>query len=159
MMIYKIAGALFLSVSGVLCAAHLNRRAERRVRQIGGWISLLRFVRGQVECFSLPMSEILARCPPEIFAECSFAGDVAPTSFEMLLSASPPDDRASEELLRRFCTEFGRGYREEELRGCDYFLAGLEARRTELSTKLPTQKKMHTTLCLCSALAVVLLLL
>lgn len=159
MLIYKIAGALFLSVSGVLCAAHLNRRAERRVRQIGGWISLLRFVKGQVECFSLPMGEILARCNPEILAECSFAGDVAPTSFEALLTAAVPDDRDTEEILRRFCAEFGRGYREEEMRGCDYFLSQLEARRSELSGKLPAQKKMHTTLCLCSALAVVLLLL
>ncbi len=159
MMIYKIAGALILSLSGVLCAAHLNRRAEKRVREISGWISLLRYVKVQIECFSLPMGEILARCERELLSECGFFGEIAPKSFDGLLAASSLHDEETRSIVRGFCEEFGRGYREEQTRGCDYYLSMLEGRREFLMEKLPAQKKMNATLSVCAALAIVLLLL
>ncbi|MBO5938188.1 MAG: hypothetical protein J6Q82_01640 [Clostridia bacterium] len=158
-MIYKFAGALILSLSGVLCAAHLNRNAEKRVRQISAWISLLRYVKVQIECFALPMGEILARCDREMLLECGFVGELAPRSFEGLLAASVLYDGESESVIRSFCEEFGRGYREEQTRGCDYYLSMLEGRREFLVGKLPAQKKMNATLSICAALAIVLLLL
>lgn len=159
MMIYKMAGALILSLSGILCAAFLNRRAEARLREISGWIALLRFCKLQVECFSLPMGEILARSNRETLASCGYVGEIAPKSFEDLFRASVLHDAEAEGIVRGFCEEFGRGYREEQMRGCDYYLSQLEARREVLAKKLPAQKKMNATLSVCAALAVVLLLL
>lgn len=159
MIFAKLAGALVLSISGVLCAAWLNRKAERRIGELAGWISLLRFCKRQVDCFSLPMGEILARCDREILSACGFVGDLAPKSFEDLLAASAMQDGETESIVRGFCEEFGKGYREEQTRGCDYYLGLLEARREQLLGRLPAQKKMNATLSVCAALAIVLLLL
>ena len=158
MMVYKLAGALILSVSGMLCAACLNRRAEGRLSEVSGWIALLRFCKVQIECYSLPMGEILGRCGGEMLSACGYLGEIAPRSFEDLLRASAWRDGETERIVRGFCEEFGRGYREEQMRGCDYYLSALEAHREGLAKRLPAQKKMNTTLSVCAALAMVLLL-
>ena len=69
-MVLRLAGAAILSVCGILLASHLNRSAERRLRETEGWIALLRFVKAQVSCFSLPMGEILARCDADLLSQC-----------------------------------------------------------------------------------------
>ena len=158
MIVYKIAGALILSLSGICCAVCLNRNVERRPREAAGWIALLRFCKVQVECFSLPMGEILARSDPEVLSACGYEGGLPPGSFEELLAASRLYDSEVERIARGFCEEFGRGYREEQMRGCEYYLSELEEHRRMLVGKLPAQKKMNTTLSVCAALAVVLLL-
>ena len=37
----------------------MNRRAIRTVEQIEGWLTLLRLIRSQVDCYALPISKIL----------------------------------------------------------------------------------------------------
>ena len=158
-MALRIVGAAILSLCGVLFAAHLNRRAECRLRQVEGWISLLRFVKAQVECFSLPMSEILLRCDQAVLQSCGYPADIPPKSFSAMCEASTFCDAECVRIARAFAEEFGKGYREEEMRGCDYYLAQLEAHKEMLAKKLPVQKKMNATLSICAALALVLLLL
>ncbi len=158
-MAIRILGAAILSLCGVLFAAHLNRRAENRLGETEGWIALLRFVKGQVECFSLPMGDILARCDAGLLRDCGYGATLAPKSFSGMIEASSFCDRDCERIARAFAEDFGRGYREEEARGCDYYLAQLESHKEMLSKKLPAQKKMNATLSICAALALVLLLL
>ena len=158
-MVLRLLGAAILSLCGVLLAAHLNRRAECRLRQVEGWISLLRFVKAQVECFSLPMSEILLRCDRGLLQTCGYSADIAPKSFSAMIEASGFVDGECARVVRAFAEEFGKGYREEEMRGCDYYLAQLEVHKEALAKKLPAQKKMNATLSVCAALALVLLLL
>jgi len=155
----RLLGAGILSLCGVLLAMHLNRRAEAHLREVEAWIALLRFVKGQVECFSLPMSEILARCDASVLRECGYPADVSPKSFSAMLEASSFCDGECERIAHAFAEGFGRGYREEETRGCEYYLAQLQAYKETLSKKLPAQKKMNATLSICAALALVLLLL
>lgn len=155
----RVLGAAILSLCGVLFARQLNRRAEARLHEVEAWIALLRFVKGQVECFSLPMREILLRCDAAILRGCGYAADVAPKSFSGMLEASSFCDGECEKIARAFAEEFGRGYREEETRGCEYYLAQLESYKETLTKKLPAQKKMNATLSVCAALALVLLLL
>ena len=157
-MALRIVGAAILSLCGVLFAAHLNRRAECRLRQVEGWISLLRFVKAQVECFSLPMSEILWQCDREILRSCGYPADLSPKSFSAMIEAASFCDGECARIAHAFAEEFGKGYREEEMRGCDYYLAQLEAHKESLAKKLPAQKKMNATLSVCAALALVLLL-
>lgn len=158
-MAFRVVGASLLSICGILFAAHLNRRAERRLREVEGWIALLRFVKSQVECFSLPMGEILLRCDASVLHECGCVATVAPKSFSAMIEASSFYDAECERLAHAFAEEFGRGYREEVMRGCDYYLAQLTSHKEMLSKKLPAQKKLNATLSICGALALVLLLL
>lgn len=158
-MVLRLLGAAILSLCGVLFAAHLNRNAERHLREAEAWIALLRFVKAQVECFSLPMGEILCRCDADILRNCGCFASVPPKSFSAMLEVSAFCDDECEKIARAFAEEFGRGYRDEATRGCDYYLAQLEAYKNALAKKLPAQKKMNATLSVCGALAVVLLLL
>ncbi len=159
MLFYKIVGALVLVLSGVGGAYYMNQSANAALAQIEGWIAFLRYVRMQVECFSLPISDILKRCDPALLLACGYEDETTPKTPEELLSGVTIRDGASEGILRGFFDEFGKGYREEQVRSCDYHATLLGERREALAARLPERKKLHTTLCVAGALAVVVLLL
>lgn len=159
MNLYKLAGAILLTVSGALGAHWLNRSATEALRQTEGVLQLLRFVRTQVECFSLPIPQILARCDRALLRRCGYDRSIAPNTWEELLDACREWDGVSIKLMREFAEAFGQGYREEQCQSCDYFLARIEARRAELQAQLADRKKRNTALCLSGALAAVIVFL
>lgn len=156
---YKVAGALLLAACGILMTLVLNRRADRALSQLDGWIALLRYVRAQVDCFSLPMAEILSRGDEALLRSCGYEGGAPPRSFDDLLSACPIRDEETRRILWGFADAFGRGYREEQLKRCDYDCALLCGRREALAAKLPERKRLNATLCVCGVLMLALLLL
>ena len=108
---YKLVGALLLALSGVLGAVWMNRRSSMVLRQADGFLALLRYVKNQVECFALPVSEILRRCDPKILSECGYEGEAVPQRMEELVEACRIEDRETVEHMTRFSREFGRCYR------------------------------------------------
>ena len=159
MLFYRIIGALVLILSGVGGAYCMNQAATVSLAQIEGWIAFLRYVRVQIECFALPLNDILRKCDPTLLASCGYEGKSPPETAEALLEGISIRDGAAESILRGFFDEFGKGYREEQVRSCEYHGALLLERRETLSARLPERKKLHSTLCVAGALAVVVLLL
>lgn len=159
MWICKLFGAATLACSGMLIARELNGRATAARDQNEGWMALIRTVRGQIECFAKPIGEILAGCEAEALAACGYFGADTPSDLLTLLSHSTVHDPPTLAIVTRFAEEFGRGYREDEVRSCDYALSLLEARRATLAGELPLKKKRNAVLCVCAALALALLLL
>ena len=155
---YRLVGALLLGVSGVSGAYWLNRSSSAVLAQMEQWQTLLRYVKLQVDCFSLPASTILSRCDPALLRACGYERPGAPKSFEELLSGCYIRDAKAGEILRGFAAEFGKSYREEQLRGCEYYLTLLGQRRDAVAAQLPGKKKLNATLCVSGALAVVILL-
>jgi len=155
---YRIAGALILAVSGIGGAYWLNQSATASLRQVEAWLALLRYVKTQVECFSLPVSEILRRADPQLLRGCGYMGTMPPRSFEALLTFCAIRDGETEQLIRSFAEEFGKSYREEQSRGCDYYFSLLDARREGLVSQLPAKKRINSALCVSGALALVILL-
>ena len=158
MIFYRIAGALILVGSGVMGAYWMNRSASERLSQVEGWLSLLRYARTQVDCFALPMSVILKRADAELLRQCGYVGASVPESFEALWSGCVIRDGACAEWMRNFSREFGKSYRGEQSRGCEYYESLLEQRREVLLSELPVKKKVHSALWISGALAVVILL-
>lgn len=155
----KLLGVLLLTGSGIGGAAFLCRRATVQLSQVEGLLSLIRTIRLQVECFAMPLSAILARCDERLLRQCGYRGSVPPTDFPTLLGGCQIADPSAAEIFGSFGEEFGRGYREEQAKGCEYALALLEERRVALSERLPVQKKLYSTLCVSGALALMILFL
>ena len=157
MIFCRIAGVFLLVGSGIFGARFMNRSAAERLWQVEAWLSLLRYTRMQVDCFALPMSEILRRADADVLRACGYEEKLCPESFEALWSGCVIRDGECAEWMRCFSLEFGKGYREEQRRGCEYYEALLEQKREALSADLPMRKKVHSALWVSGALAAVIL--
>ena len=159
MWILKLVGTMMLVCSGFAASYELNRRAVAALRQNEGMMSLLRTVRGQIECFARPISEILSASDTRDLLACGYFGEETPSDLLGLLSQCKVYDRATVKIVLQFAEEFGRGYREDEVRACDYVLSRLEERRVQMAAELPIKKKRNTALAVCASLAIALFLL
>lgn len=155
---FKVIGALILCGSGLWGASLLNGRASAALRQAEGFSALLRTVKLRVDCYAQSLPEILAACEWRTLGDCGYRGEERPRDLEALLAGCAVYDAGSVSALREFAAEFGRGYREEQVRACAYTLSLLEERRVALASALPTEKKRNTTLCLAASLGAAILL-
>ena len=161
MLFVKLLGAGLLVLVGGYGALLLNRRAEREVDRMDAWISLLRLVKNQIDCYALPLSEILLRASPPLLSRIGWDADGAPNGFDAI-GAVIGDTGMSEEgerVARFFCEEIGKGYRAEQLHTCDYAIGLFCAERDRLLSQLGGARKRNTTLCLCGAVALAIVLL
>ena len=160
MMGMKLLGAILLAFTGGYGAWLLNRRAERTVDRLDAWIALLRLTKNQIDCFSLPVSEILLRCDRTLLRRVGWEGESAPADFAEL-GAALDGGTFSEEtvrVIRVFAEEIGKGYRAEQVRTCDYGIGLFCAERDRLLAELPRKEKRNLTLCLSAALGTVVVL-
>lgn len=159
MWLFRLAGVLMLACSGLAVSQTLNRRATAALCQTEGFMALIRAVRGQIECFARPIGQILFSCERETLDACGYAGEMPPSDLAVLVKQVRVYDAPTVAAVARFSEEFGRGYRADEVRACDYTLSLLEDRRTRLAGELPQKKKRNVVLCVCASLALALLLL
>ena len=161
MLFCKLLGALFAISAGVCGAVLLNREADRRIDEVEAWIALLRLTKNQIDCFSLPQREILARCDEGLLRRLGWTGNKPPEEFSAL-GSSLRESRLTEEgerIARGFTEEIGKGYRAEQLHTCDYAIGLFCAERDRLLSQLGGARKRNTTLCLCGAVALAIVLL
>ncbi len=156
---YRIAGALILAFSGFGAAFMINSRLLRSLKQTEAVIAFIRFIRSQVECFALPASDIISACDKELLRSCGFEGAVPPTELVTLIDSFGISDGETASLARGFAEGFGKGYREEQIKECDYYIELLRERRQAIAEALPAKRKVNSTLCVASALALIILLL
>ncbi len=141
---------------GALTAMMLNRALSERLSRLDALLTLLRFIRSQIDCFCLPIGEILRRVDVELLISCGVIG--RPTDFEdLIMGLEPPPDESVMKLLRSFSVCLGASYREEQLKSCDYHISTLAEIRESFGGELKKRKKLNTTLCLSAAAAVVIL--
>jgi len=159
MLIFKVFGALMVGLGGGLICHTLNREAQLSCKRAEAWCSLIGTVKGEIECFSLPISEILKRVDISRFAECGYTKTSVPESLCELVSKTSFSDKETEKIVRNFCSEFGMGYRDEQIKRCEYYRGLLEERKKVLATDLPTKKRLYSTLCVSGSLALLILFL
>ena len=158
MSILRIIGALMIAFSGAFAAYSLNKSAKDTLSQTEYFISLVRFLRAQIECFSMSVPRALGRAPDEILSGCGFSGEKRPQSIGELLDGCRVTDEAVMRDMRRLAYDIGKGYREEQLTLCDYCLSLLEGQRVRIAGQLPLKIKVNSVLSLAGAAAVVILL-
>ena len=156
MTFFKLAGVFLVLASGGALAARQVRRERRRVEQLAGFVALVRYVKLQIDCFSLPVPQILLRCDRSILSACGITGEI--TDFEGALRAAdlavPP---SAERLLFEFGAALGGSYRAEQLRLCEHYLGRLQPMLDTLRAEAGKRERMAWLLPM--ALSVSLLLL
>ena len=156
---FKVVGGLLLLCCGGAVGVLLVSFERRRCRQAEGFVTLLRYIRVQIDCFSLPVAQILLGCDPEILTDCGVEG-VKLTDFSALLESTPlylPEEMCR--LLAEFAAQLGGSYREEQLRCCDHFVSRLAPLSDRLRAELPKRVKTVLILPIAAAAAAILLLL
>lgn len=153
----RLVGCLLILSSGS-GAAFLCARAERkRLDVLDGWIDLISYVRAKIDCFLTPQDEIFASLDPDRIRHCG--GSAACRSFAELLDASErylsPDSRR---LAAAFTDGIGDGYREAQVRACDYYIDALRDIRGKTAAGLPARIRVRVALCLCAAIGAAILL-
>jgi len=153
----KLLGGSALLFCGGLASLLAIRRERKRLASLDAWIELIRFIRTQIDCYLRPLDEILACADPALLAHLS----PDPTErdlFRLLRHARALFDEECARLLSSFVRELGDGYREEQVKRCDYYISALQSHRDKLSADLPQKIKLACTLSLCAALCAVILL-
>ena len=158
MIFCKITGALVLLLSGILLASHLNGALAQKRRQAAAVEEWLRFLRGQIDCFSMPLSDIMILSGIDTLAACGYTADVMPNDFAEFLERSEIYDSDIEGALTELGASFGGCYREEQLRACDRCIDAVASRRERIASEMPKRRKLNATLCVSAALAAAILL-
>ena len=144
------------------------RFEQRRLRVLDGYISLIYYIKGQIDCYAMPLSDIMASADPAVLAACLgldvsvghlppvVTGDRPITAIvqESRLYLEPEVER----LLTTLTGELGSTYRAEQVARCDHYLTALTEERRKLGDSLPARLRAICTLCLCSAVVAALLL-
>lgn len=154
----KIFGAVLIVFCGVAFGFLLNKRARDALVQTEGFIELVRYLRNEIDCFSMPIPLALARCPDSIFQKCGIGACNNIRTVEELICECEMQGEELGEVMERFAADVGRGYKHEQLALCERTVKRLESYRASLAGQLPAKQKLNGTLCLCFALALVILL-
>lgn len=154
----KVLGLFALFLCGALTGGLLVHFEQRKCRQAEGFLALVRHIRLQIDCFSLPVDRILSALDKGIKEDCGLNG--GEKSLPALLSATElflPWEM--HELLLRFSLDLGQGYREDQLRCCDYYLARLSPHCERIRAELPRKMRLWLLLppALSGALALMLI--
>ena len=164
-MIYKVIGTVILLLAGGYISAAMTRFERRRLRVLDGYISLIYYIKGQIDCYAMPLADILALADPSVIAAC-LGLDLTtplPRPTERPLAAMVQESRLylepeSERLLTTLTGELGSTYRAEQVIRCDHYLAALTEERKKLGDTLPARLRATCTLCICCALVAAILL-
>ena len=156
MMVLKLIGSGMLLAVGAFSAYHTARYEKKRLSVLEGWLDLILYIRSQIDCFLTPLPEILAAAEVAIPKDGS-GGHCAELS-AVLEASSVYLDAENRRLLEAFVREIGLGYREEQLRLCDYYIGVLRVRREKAASELSPRIRACRALCLCIAAGSVVLL-
>lgn len=158
---YKILGSALVAAGGIFSSLILNRRASAELEEARAGLALVRYIREQIQSFSMPLGEIIKKFGKERLEACgcfSDMPDITDTGGSLALKFGGKNEKVRE-TLSEFFSDFGKNEREEQIKSCDIYIGALTDIMTELSLRIPKQKKVNTTLCVSGALAVIILLL
>ncbi len=155
-MIIKIAGGVALLLSGIIAALSHRHFQWRKLRTIDGFISLLFFIKGQIDCYARPRSEILHSLPGEVFCACNCPRG-ADTLEEMVDASRIYLDDEPLRLVSSFASEFGSTFRTEQLRRCDYYISSLTEERKRVFSEVNSRIRSGTALLVCVCIGVIIL--
>jgi hypothetical protein len=169
-MLYKVLGSGLLLLASGYVALSVRRFEHRRLRVLDGYISLIYYIKGQIDCYAMPLTDILSRVDPGVVSDCLglestgvFSFDTVGPGGEPPLPAMVRESRLylqpeTERLLSGFAGELGSVYRAEQVSRCDYYIQALTEERRKLYETMPARLRTCSTLCLCCAVGAAVLL-
>ena len=153
----KFLGALLILSVGIFAAFVSVEYEKKRLSVVDGWIDLILYIRGQIDCYLTPIGDILSGGDRALFEACMSPSNTADLP-AILGSSEIYLDGDARRTLESFVREIGAGYREEQLKRCDFFISSLRSQRERIAAALPLRVRLCATLCVCIALATAILL-
>jgi len=157
MITLKLIGSLLFGISGVIMAISYSRFQIKKLTTIDGFMSLLFYIKGQIDCFARPRSDILASLPLEVFCACNCPKG-AETLEEMVDASRIYLDEEPLRLVSSFASEFGSTFRDEQLRRCDYYISALGEERKRVFASVNSKSRAGSALWLCVCIGIIILL-
>ena len=157
-LIFKWLGsALLLGIASAYSVA-VWRQMQGRLRLGRGWISLLTYVRGQICCFGTPLQDILLSADEKLLAGIGVTRQDATDVPTLCHRGAEKLSEESGNLLCALGDEIGTIWRAEQVERLDYYIAALEEQATSFSSRLRDRVRLHATLSVGGALAILLLM-
>ena len=148
-----------LLFSGILSAALVVSELEARANRVKAISQAMRFIKRMVECFSMSASDILLKMPRKLKDDCGYGKGTEECSLLSFALACEIEDNEAQAIFIEFARSFGKNYRAEQIRECEYYIGLMEERERQIASRLPSQKKLAFALIVCATLAVLILLL
>ena len=157
MLVFKIAGALLVLACGAGFALGAARYERARLQVHDGLISLLFFIKGRIDCYAMPAEQILLEMDQGILADCKCPGQI--DSIEALLPhVKSYLDAETYRVLQAFGQGLGGGFRDEQIKRCDYYIELLRQKRMQLESELPARVRTNGMIWILCAVGAVILL-
>lgn len=136
----------------------LSSEAERSLTCARSLCELLRYTREMIDSFSMSGTQILQRCEESLLARCGYSKSERPTCFLDLSEGCEIGDVECAKIFCDFCRNFGKGYRDEQLRSCERCLDRLGTRAEQLHGEVAAKKKIIVVSVLSEALMLAIIL-
>ncbi|MBQ7475219.1 MAG: hypothetical protein IJS78_04795 [Clostridia bacterium] len=153
---FLIGSSLVLASAGGVTLS-LFSGAKRRIRHTEAILDLIGCIRSEIDFFLRPVAPILADYRNEALEECGFL----PVMRERGLRAAAESGTASltdgtVAVLCRFADSLGGGYKEEQLRLCDFTCSGIAEELNRARNELERDGNVYRFVPILSALFIIL---
>ncbi len=142
----KLIGGALIMIFSIGAASYIASGEKNKIEEIEGFIALIRYVRNQIDCFSMPIENILGSCP-EILFKIGIDEKISSLS-ELVSKCEMTCGEECEKIINDFAVSLGKGYRERELKICDKSIGELENIKNRLVVSYPSKRKTAAALCL-----------
>lgn len=157
MITLKLVGAVLIGLAGVIMSISYRRFQLRKLNTVDGFISLFFYIKGQIDCFSRPRSDILSSLPAEVFCACNCPRG-AETLEELVEASRIYLDEETLRLVSSFAAEFGSTFKDEQLRRCDYYISAVSEERKRVFAAVSARSRSGGALWIFACLGLVILL-
>lgn len=161
-MLFKWIGVGILMMAGGYATLAMNRIETRRLTVLDGYISLLRYIKGQINCFAMPVGDILDTADPSVLSACHgekrHQTAEKESLSELILASRLYLEPETERLLHNFSAELGHTFREEQVMRCEDYIRALGEERRKLAEATPARIRINSILTLCTTLGMAILL-
>ncbi len=157
MTILKLLGVFLLLGAGGFAASVTVNFEKRKAAVLAGWSDLIFYIRAQVDCYLLPLPQIMERADRALLEAC-FCRQPHPDLTAVYHASQIYLDTEARRLLSSFVREFGYGGREELLRRCDYDIAALGQLRAKRMEEFPAKARVMVAVWMGAALLLSILL-
>ena len=154
----KVIGFILLIVGGWGISLCLVKDMKQNLLTWSACGDLIRFVRLQIDCFLCPQDRIFDTFTHPLLEQ----NGLLPALREgrgMEEAVKGMVNEKLQELLLGFGRELGQGYREEQMRVCDFYLAQITEYKDYEAEQLSSKIKIKRTICMAGAMLIGLLLL
>lgn len=161
-LIIKTAGSATLVFSTIYYGAVMIREERSKLTTADAICEMMRYVRDNIEHFMKPLPDIFASYRNDALERTGFLADVRENGLKYAQIdrhfGKNSVDTEVLAVLNDFCGKIGGGYRDDEIRLCDYSIAQIEKRTAKMKDDFSSKAKIYRTLPPLFALSVLLIL-